>query len=696
MTQVTLGNFTTLSNGKNVLFGTGGSGLDTNSVIKSLVAARSTSITQSQDAIKINDAQSAALSTFQSLLSAFQTSADALRNPPGVGNDADNAFKYTTSSVSNGGSSYVSLTTAPGATLQTYNISAISQLATAGSADSSAVSANLIPGSPLQFGPGTFTVNGQAISLTEGDSLNAVAAKFNGVSTESGVSATVVQLQTGQYELSFASTATGAANSFDLSSLASVSDPSHALSNVGLLPQQSTGIFTVSSSDDSVVPPLSGSTAFGAGTIHFNGADIIISAGDSLNAIAESFNNVTTTTGVRAHVIQVATGQFQLSFNADPGVGNFDLSAATDSSGALTSAGITAENAGSAATAGLDAHFKLNGIDIARPSNSADDVLTGVTINLLGTTPDNVTTYAASVKPDTTIVQNTINSFVKAYNDLKTFAATQTQLNSDGTYATTAVLANNQSFRNVMSDITTQVANQVGGITTGKYSSLSDLGITYTTQAATSTSPAVDNILTVNDAALTSALTTNFQQVSGVFGFHLTSNNPNLAIFSETNALGVSNFTLHIDPGTSTFTASYIENGSSKTVNLTAKALSADSYSLTGQDGTALQGLVMIYASNAPATINATATQGIADKIYNTNNAALTANTGLLPVALKALADSDTKLNQNITDTNAQVAIYQQQLIQQYAVLESSISKVNSLLDSLAANDNARLVASGK
>ena len=88
VTQVQLGNFFTTSGGQTVLGGAGGSGLNTQALINTLVTAKSQPATQDQDQIKINDAQSAALSSFQQLLSTFQGAVQALSNPPGVGNAA--------------------------------------------------------------------------------------------------------------------------------------------------------------------------------------------------------------------------------------------------------------------------------------------------------------------------------------------------------------------------------------------------------------------------------------------------------------------------------------------------------------------------------------------------------------------------------------------------------------------------------
>src|SRR5271170_5247420 len=98
MTQVTLGNFFTI-NGKSVLGGAGGSGLDTQAIINELTTAKSQPATNDQTQITANGKISSALTQFQSLLSSFQSAADALRNPPGVGNQADNVFDFTTANV---------------------------------------------------------------------------------------------------------------------------------------------------------------------------------------------------------------------------------------------------------------------------------------------------------------------------------------------------------------------------------------------------------------------------------------------------------------------------------------------------------------------------------------------------------------------------------------------------------------------
>jgi hypothetical protein len=177
----------------------------------------------------------------------------------------------------------------------------------------------------------------------------------------------------------------------------------------------------------------------------------------------------------------------------------------------------------------------------------------------------------------------------------------------------------------------------------------------------------------------------------------LTSNNPELAIFSHTLPVGVTDFTLTINPSSNIFTATYLVNNVSVTTNLTATKFTDDNpgYSLNGAVGSPLEGVTFIYGSNSAANITARVTQGFADKVYTSSVTALEDTTGSLPVALKFLKDSDTKLTEDIKTLNDQINVYQDQLLQKFAALEKAISSANTLLQSLSASADARLASAG-
>jgi flagellar hook-associated protein 2 len=707
VTQIQLGNFFN-SGGRTVAGGAGGSGLDTQSIIKSLTEAKRIPASRLEDRIKSNDKKIEALGEFRTLMSKMKDAVNFLRNPPGVQNSVDNVFRYTTATVSSNssvaGSSYISATAAPGALIQDYVISDITSVARArkqtsalfsvASADTSVVSASP---AGVQFKAGTFNFNGRDITLSEGDSLNAVAAKFNAVSGDTKVSASVVKVANNSYQLVFTATATGTDADFD-----------------------------------------------------FNNVDVI----GTLDDDDDVFD-------------LVAIGTQQTAANAT---------------------------------------FKFNGTTITRQSNSVGDLVGGLTLNILQKTPDEPdnTEITVSVKPDEQVIKGGIINFVNAYNDLKLFAAKQTKLNDAGTYDETAVLSDSNVMRSALSTITSQLSTIVGGITGGNPNRLADLGITSTDLPESDDAPRVRNVLNVDDTKLAAAINSNFDGVRRVFEFDFTSTNPNLRVFSRTNALAVNNFSLSVNPyavqttkvlevadadtaivaadptefqfranilsiggqaieleagdtlniiaqkfndrtadtGMSaqvievsagkfqlkftstgaaginnnlksatndpdgvfdriTFTvehqykATYNNGTGPVTVDVDGTLVSgsgggeASGVRLSGKAGTPLEGLVLVYAGIASSVNTITATQGIADRIFNTSDNILKDDTGPLEIEIETLKTAETRFNDEIKRIDEQVERFRQELIAKFGALEQAIARTNTLLQSIDAQNNA-------
>lgn len=595
VSQIQLGNFFT-SGGKTISGGVGGSGIDTEALIKGLTEAKAIPATQLQDKIDIDGKKTTAYGDFKTSLGKLKDALAILRNPPGVGNAADNAFKYRTVNVSSSdGEDYLTATASPGAAAQSYTVSDILSIAKArkqstgniniATADAAAVSATPAAG---QFKAGTFTLMGQNITLNDNESLNSVAAKFNSVSDKTGITASIIKVGTGVYQLSFAATKTGTDADFD-------------------------------------------------------------------------FNNIST------------------------------IGTLVDGSGVFSQ--VTVSDKQDAA----DADFKFNGAHIIRQSNTISDLVDGVSLTLKkDMTASPLAEVDVSVEADQNIEKNSIINFVNLYNDLKTFAAKQSELDDNGVYKDTAVLSDSALLRNTMSSMSSILSSVVAGLTDGDPNKLSDLGISFVDQEATTDAPAIRNLLSVDDTKLATAIANDPEAVSKVFGFNFTTDNSALRIFSRTNALKVSDFDLTITPSTSTYKATY-DLGSGPVIvdldvtpikNATSGVITG--YTLKGKSGTALEGMVMVYASTADSTASVKATQGIADKMYNIADTVLANDTGSLAVELNAIKDKDTRLKDDIDKINAQVEVYRQQLLDQFSRMEQAINNVNTLLSSLQANDDAR------
>ncbi len=739
VTSIQLGNFFS-SGGRTVLGGVGGSGLDTESLITSLADAKRLPATKLEDTITANSKKTDALSEFKTLLSAVKDAAGFLRNPPGVGNQAQNAFLYTNASVVSNTSvaaeNYISVSTSPGVSPTTYDISEITSVAHAkkqatgtfsiANADTAVVTSTFVPG---YFKSGAVAVNGTDITFAAGDTLNQVAAKFNAVKSSTGISASVIQAGSGSFKLLFTATSTGTDADFDLNppSAAVPADTSGVFSVIGRTNLVTNGTFDSNITDWT-------DASLGSGVIAYNGSGALGLDGDGTGG-DEAFAQqaITTQIGrqytVRATLASLANSAY-IRVGTDSDVSNpnnYDLAnyevaadgtvsvtfTATSTTTYLTfnsdanTETITVDNvsvvdntadAFSDTQSASDATFVIDGVTVTRQNNTISDVYSGVTFELKQETPA-LTTLAATVSADTSIVKNAVVNFINAFNELRLFAAKQSEVDSKGQYKDTAVLSNSTVFRNTVSNITSILSQVVSGITDGDPSRLSEVGITFADLPETTENPLVRNILDLNEGTLATKIAENYDAFRRIFEFDLQSDSPDLRVFSRTNATTISDFTLTIGSATPptlpTVTATYNNGSGSVDVALDVVAIKDGStgdvlgYTLKGQSGTVLEGLQLIYSSTDAATIEVTATQGFADKIFNVADQTLS-DTGSLKVEQDAISTADTRLQDQIDKIDEEVARFRQQLLDKFSQLEQALSRVNNLLASIDAQNQAR------
>ncbi|MBN8542682.1 MAG: flagellar filament capping protein FliD [Alphaproteobacteria bacterium] len=601
VTQIQLGNLFQ-QNGRTVVGG-GQTAFDTESIINSLVEAKRLPAVTLEKKNETIGKQQEALTDLRGLMSRFKSAVDTLRNPPGVGNAAQNIFQYRVATLTTNtgvaASNYVTATVEPGAATQTFTVDSVDQLAreTKQQSDnfllpdaitSSVVSAVSTPGT---FTAGTFNLRrlgggSTPITLDAGDSLQTVANKFNEVKSATGIQATVLKVADGvpnnTYTLVFTATKTGLDTAFDLENAATVtSDPSGVLSNLNFATTQSA----------------------------------------------------------------------------------------------------------------LNSQFTLDGVAIQRQTNSVADAIDGITFNLKQVTPA-LTSVALTIEPDTEIVTNAITQLADVYNELRLFVSKQSEVGKDGLPLETAVLANNSTLRSIMNTLSSEVSSTVSGITGGNPSQLADLGIKFQDFEGDEDNPFTRNIIVLDSDKLKSALESNYDGVRAVFEFQMNSQNANLAVFKRNNSLAVNDITLTIDrdPVTPIYTATYNDPLlGSVTVNLDGTDItSTGGVFLKGQNGTVLEGLELIFSATTDETFDVSFTQGIGDRLFNAIESIIDDEEGLLTGEQNRLEDVVTNNEEEITDIDTFIARYREQLIAQYSRLEEALSKANNLLQLLGAQADAR------
>lgn len=225
-------------------------------------------------------------------------------------------------------------------------------------------------------------------------------------------------------------------------------------------------------------------------------------ANSSLSGIRDAINNAKI--GVTASIINDGgNSPYRLVLTAaNSGQANsMQISVAGDTGlQALLNHDPGGSQAMSESVAAQNAQFKLDGIAISSATNTAANVIDGVTLNLTKTnagTPTSVT-----VARDTSAVATSVGNFVSAYN-----AITKTLGDLSSYNATTkqgAVLNGDSTVRGLQSQLRSLLTTPISGA--GAFTTLSAIGVTVKS-----------GVMAVDDAKLKSAIDSNFTDIASLF-----------------------------------------------------------------------------------------------------------------------------------------------------------------------------------
>jgi flagellar hook-associated protein 2 len=149
-----------------------------------------------------------------------------------------------------------------------------------------------------------------------------------------------------------------------------------------------------------------------------------------------------------------------------------------------------------------NANFKIDGVAVTKTSNTVTDAIQGVTLNLAKTnvgTPTNIT-----VAQDTASVTKAVNTFVTTYNSITQTLAAATAYNPTTKQA--ALFNGNASVSMMQNQISNVLSRPVAGGASA-LTVLSQVGVTLQK----------DGTLAVDSTKLQSALTSNFNDIAGLF-----------------------------------------------------------------------------------------------------------------------------------------------------------------------------------
>lgn len=257
-------------------------------------------------------------------------------------------------------------------------------------------------------------------------------------------------------------------------------------------------------------PFTDSSTVVGTGTLSLAvGADsfdvVIDSNNNTVEGIRDAINNALDNTGVTATIVNSDTGSSLILTSDDTGSA-FSM-AITQSGGdgglsVLEYDPPPGDQPLTEITQALDAQIKIDGLDVTSDSNTVDDAIAGVTLNLVGA--DVGVTTRITVENDKAAVVAQFDAFINTYNELIDTFDTLTTFNAEAETAT--ALFGDSVIRSVRSQLRREMSIAVTDIS-ATFSSLNEIGFDFE----------IDGKLNLDSTKLDGFLTTEFSKVGQLF-----------------------------------------------------------------------------------------------------------------------------------------------------------------------------------
>lgn len=395
---------------------------------------------------------------------------------------------------------------------------------------------------------------------------------------------------------------------------------------------------------------------------------ISMESDDSLTDLRDAINANKSTSGVTASIVQVSDSSYQLILTSnntgeaisltDGGGGVLSSLGLTDSDGAIKNEMVAVQ----------DAIVEVDGVTITRSSNTIDDAIEGVTLNLYSASPD--TAISMEVSTDLSSIKSAISSFVAAYNEYRDFVVTQQSTTSDGTASSDATLFSDSLLRQIVRSVNSALNTS---ITTddGTVLSMASLGITFNSS----------NELELDEDTLNSILSTDIDSVKQLLGLNMTSSSSQMSLLRYTSSASSLSFSLDIvrgDDGTLT----------SASVNGDSSLFTVSGNRIIGATGTAYEGIVLVYSGNS-GSVDIDFSQGLADKLFGVIDDASATYDSDLATAIDDLETQDTDLESRSTDIKTKAETYRTTLTAYYAKLEAAAETAALLLKQLTYTDSS-------
>ncbi|MYM25249.1 flagellar filament capping protein FliD [Duganella sp. FT135W] len=177
----------------------------------------------------------------------------------------------------------------------------------------------------------------------------------------------------------------------------------------------------------------------------------------------------------------------------------------------------------------LDTQATVNGIAVTSSSTSISGAIAGVSISALKTG-----TSTLSVAKDSSSLTTSVNTFVKAYNDLNSQIVQLSAYNADS--KTGGPLLGDSTVRNLQASVRRQMSSSITGLQGTSLTNLSQIGVSFQK----------DGSLTLDNAKLQSAINNKFNDIAGLFAAVGRGTDPDVKFASSTTKTQAGEYAINI------------------------------------------------------------------------------------------------------------------------------------------------------
>jgi len=314
--------------------------------------------------------------------------------------------------------------------------------------------------------------------------------------------------------------------------------------------------------------------------------------------------------------------------------------------------------------AGANASISIDGVTLTPTSNTVDDVIPGVTLNLIKAAPE--TTVTLAIGRDEEAVKEKIEEFVTAYNE--TMDAVNAQLFYDSEKQKPGgPLFGDSTLRTIKSNLARIVLNKVPGVS-DNFATLGMVGISL----------GKNGNLTIDDAKLQGYLETNFDDVKRLFAADWSSTNSNLSYVYHTMNTKAGAYQVQIS-GVNPVAGYFVNSGDA----------TGNGESLTGISGDA-KGLMVRYSGTATGAVGSLSlTFGVAELLNRETYHVTDPLGGYISNKEETLQETVDNLEEDIDSMEVRVDQRMAELERKFIVMETALSRLQSQTSWLTGQINA-------